>query len=777
MKLSLAMIVKGTAEEAAHLEKSLNNVKGVFDEQVIVANTPDGKVDPTIRKVCDKYGAYMYTAKWNKDFSEMRNLSFEKCTGDMIFWFDADDTVNNPKGIRQVAENTPGDVDAVVMNYLYEVDEDGAVRTEHTRERLIRNNGAFVWRKRIHENLESTRTVNRADCDDVWVIHHAGQDRWEDSVKRNIEILQLEMEDEKGNPDPRTMFYLAACYLDLGRYEEALQLYELYLTISGWDQERSQAWCQVASIKRKLDKPREAMDAYLQAILEDEDNREPYVCLGEMYYQDSKWDKAIKWLEMALRRKRRKTTTISNPLQVTYRPLVYLADSYFNLGKIDEAIRAMNEARKYKQDNITAEMLDTYKKVKGHQLAAQTIVDLAKFLELEGETNKSKILLDKVVPKSLVDNPFLMNIRGKYFKPKKWPKNSVVIFTGNCVIGEWGPWSLETGIGGSEEATIRLSKRLKEQGYQVTVYSTPGARAGDYDGVQWRNYWEFDGRDSFDILIGWRNPWLFDVPLKARKKYLWLHDVMPVGEFTKERLDNLDKVILLSKYHRSLFPNIPDNKVFMSANGIDAEEFDGSETCTRNPHKIIFASSHVRGLAHVLDIWPEVKKAVPDAEFHFFYGRQSFVAVNKDNPERMEWLAKQEARMKELDGVFDHGKVSQQEIAKETMSSGIWAYPCPFPEISCITAMKCQAGGAVPVASNFAALNETIQYGVKMPMLDDNGVGVWNKDISEKYKVALIDMLQDTTKQEEIRQEMIPWAKQQFSWTTVAKQWKEEFDK
>lgn len=778
MKLSLAMIAKGTAEEAAHLEKSLKSVEGVFDEIVLVANLSDpSKIDPIFDKIAKDYKATLYKEKWNGDFSEMRNLSFERCTGDIIFWMDADDIIDKPKKLREVAEAMPLEVDAVTMNYKYDVDEYGNTKTEHIKERFIRNNGVFRWHKRIHENLEPSRRANTATCDEFEVIHATTEQRSDESILRNIELLELELKDEGADPDPRTMFYLAACYVDAGQLERALELYQLYLQLSGWDQERSQAWCMIGGIYKKLDKEKEAKDAYLQAIIEDEDNKQPYASIAEIYYNNKKYEKAIKWVELCLRRPERKTTVVTNPLQVTYLPLIIYADSKFNLGEIPEAIKYAEAAYKIRPDKLTKEMLETYKKVNGHQLAATAIADLAKFLEVTGEKSKARILLNKVVPKDLQDNPFLLNIRKHYFKPKKWPEKSVVIFTGDCIIGGWGPWSLKTGIGGSEEAIIRLSKRLTEQGYQVTVYSMPGAKAGEYDGVTWKNYWEFDGRDEFDVLVGWRNPWMFDTKYNARKSYLWLHDVMPEGEFTEERLNNLDKVLVLSNYHRSLFPNIPDNKIWLSANGIDGEEFDGSETHERNLHSIIFASSHVRGLPHILEIWPDVKKAVPDAEFHFYYGRDSYVAVHKDNPERLEWLEKQEQLMEELDGVYDHGRVSQAEIAEATMSCGIWAYPCPFPEISCITAMKSQAGGAVPVASNFAALNETIQYGVKMPMLDDNGVGVWNEEIRDKYKEALIDMLKDTDKQESIRKEMIPWAKKNFSWTQVAKDWITEFEK
>lgn len=778
MKLSLSMIVKATADEADYLQNALLSTKGIFDEIVIVANTPKGvKIAPEIEEVCARFNAKTIEAEWKEDFAEMRNLSFDNCTGDLIFWMDSDDVIDKPQKLRELADELNPAIDAVFFDYLYEIDEYGAIKVSHWRERLIRNNGAFVWKGRLHETLIETRVTNKVKNEEVKIIHKSQEERRDKATERNVRILQKQLEDEGNSPDPRTMFYLAACYVDLGMYDDAKELYTLYLKLSGWPQERAQALCQLASLSRKSDNNKEATDYYLQAIKEDPDNREPYISIAEMYLLDQKFDKAVTWAEMGMQRPESDSMTVQNPLSVSYRPLLIYAEAQFNLGKIDAALNATKKAQQIRNDDLTKQMYETYNTVKGHQLVANAFVDLARYLDAHNEKDKAKLLFDKAIPENIQDNPYILNMRKKYFEPKVWPKKSVVIFTGNCIIGNWGPWSLKDGIGGSEEAIIRLSKRLSEQGYSVTVFSMPGAQAGTYEGVEWKNYWEFDERDKFDVLIGWRNPWIFEHKFNARKSYLWLHDVMEVGEFTPERLDNLDKVIVLSKYHRSLFPNIPDNKIWMSANGIDAEEFDGSETHERNPHRIIFASSHVRGLAHLLDMWKDVKREVPEAELHFYYGRNSFVAVHKDNPERLEWLEKIEKQMEELPDVYDHGKVSQKEIAEATMSSGIWAYPCPFPEISCITAMKSQAGGAVPVSSNFAALNETVQFGEKMHMEDDSGVGLWDANIAREYKTRLIYMLKDVKKQEKIRKEMIPWAKKHFSWTNVATLWIKEFEK
>lgn len=122
-----------------------------------------------------------------------------------------------------------------------------------------------------------------------------------------------------------------------------------------------------------------------------------------------------------------------------------------------------------------------------------------------------------------------------------------------------------------------------------------------------------------------------------------------------------------------------------------------------------------------------------------------------------------------LDGVTDHGKVGQDVIVDQIKSAGVWAYPCFFPEISCITAMKAQAGGAVPVTSNYAALDETVQNGIKLNMPE------WNRDTEKLYKDELISLLQNPQKQKEIRETMIPNSQRAFGWKRVAEEWISEW--
>lgn len=105
------------------------------------------------------------------------------------------------------------------------------------------------------------------------------------------------------------------------------------------------------------------------------------------------------------------------------------------------------------------------------------------------------------------------------------------------------------------------------------------------------------------------------------------------------------------------------------------------------------------------------------------------------------------------------------------MSAGLWLYPTHFTEISCITAMKAQAAGAVPVTMTVAALDETVQHGYKIsfPIADTRSVTA--------FENITVDLLNDHEKQEKIRVPMMEWAKAFFDWKNVAKSWDDLFKK
>lgn len=800
--IAAILIVKIDEQEINHLQNCLESIKGRVDGIFLNFNHKPSQKPPKqlIERIEQLARAYNYEyiiTGWHNNFAEARNANLAQVPKeyDWIIWLDTDDKVKHPEKIREVAKESKN-FDCVFVDYDYDHDEHGNVTTTHLVGRLFKNNGSHHWNPKtsVHETLVETRSVSQGMTHDFVVIHQAQEERTQASFQRNIKMLEDQLKREAKDPDPRTFFYLASTYMDAGDLESAKELFKDYLEMSGWDQERSLALTKLGRIYEAQDNRADAKIAFARAIAEDPSTPDPRIELASLEVGMEQWTKARSWLEYVLKMDKNQTTLERNPLSYTFRAYILLAEVYLNLGGefLPKATKFAKKALKYKKnDPAVKEYAETTERlVADRELLIKTV---NKYKKLRKKNKQKALAVLEALPEHLKDNPVVSQLM-QVDKPFKWPKKSIAIMTGDTALDEWGPWSLKDGIGGSEEAIIRLAPKLAKLGYKVVVYAKPGARTGLYDGVVWRNYWDCNLKDEFDIFIAWRAPFIFEKKIKARKSYLWMHDVMEPGEFTSNRIANFTKCILLSKYHRSLFPMIPDEKVLLSANGIDPEEFqtiisssDAEMTVDnpsqlkrvdlpikRDPHKIFYGSSHVRGLAYLYQIWPEVKKAVPDATLDVYYGRESYDKVHKGNPERMKWMDDMIQKAKELEGVTDHGKVSQDKIVREGFSSGLWAYPCPFPEIYCITAIKSQASGAIPVATNFAALDETIQFGTKIKIPNDGNVGRADKKFLNEYKEKLIWWLQHPKEQEKIRPAMQKWAKTK-SWTAVSEQWDSEF--
>lgn len=181
-------------------------------------------------------------------------------------------------------------------------------------------------------------------------------------------------------------------------------------------------------------------------------------------------------------------------------------------------------------------------------------------------------------------------------------------------------------------------------------------------------------------------------------------------------------------------------------------------------NKVIYASSYDRGLTTLLELWPEVRKEVPDAELDIFYGWNSYDAVNKSNPEMMKWKWQMIRKLNQLkdEGVKEHGRVTHEELAEKFKEAKVWAYPTEFTEIHCITALKAQEAGCIPVTTGCYALKETVvnnKYTVECEDISTN---------SEKRKEFVKQLVSALRSEDEVVEKV-----KGVYWEDVAKQWEE----
>lgn len=799
-KIAFSLMVKHS-EQPEMVKRCISSV-APFVDAVFLTITKNSETDDTkgIEEVAKEFNAKVSYFDWVDDFAQARNFAFSQISPKeygWIYWQDVDDVLQKGDNLRKVLQDAMmSDWAAVFFSYWYQVDidENGMIKNvviEHKRERLVKNDGTFKWIGAIHETLIEQRKATKVFRDECVVVHLTNGERQNVNIGRNIRILEaaLKREDRK---DPRTVMYLAKAYFDRGKLnpepekgkidmELAKNLFLEYLEgsgkpgttgyreSSGWGEERSSAWAYMSDIYRIHGDYKTALKASFNAIAEDPKFPAYYLDIAMTYTILQQWDKAEHWLNVAKNIPLPNTTLIVNPRDLKTR---YLEVEYHIAFARQDIPRATDAAAKLKEilPNLPGleQRLQYISALNYSNKAAQSLVFLARYLEDMGEPHKIANLIN-AAPNSIEQEQFMSQMRHKYLPPRIWGRDEIAIICGPG-FEKWSPKNVTQGIGGSEEAVIYQARELTKLGYKVTVYGDPRDDAATYENVAYRPWYEMNSRDGFNIVILWRAVQYADSNLSARQTYLWLHDVPANPEFTEERLKKIDKIFVLSEYHKSLLRVVkdgqmvppPDDKVVVTANGIT--EVKINKKWERKPHSLIWTSSYDRGLPYLLNMWPDIKKEVSDATLDIYYGWNLYDSIHRDNPARMQWKEKVSALMQQ-EGITHHGRVGHKDLHKALAKHDIWSYPTDFQEISCISGMKAQAYGSIPVVTDFAALKETVQHGKKI------SVDITTPEGQEEYKQNLIAMLKDDKAREELRPVMMKDAQEKFAWSKVAAAW------
>lgn len=313
-----------------------------------------------------------------------------------------------------------------------------------------------------------------------------------------------------------------------------------------------------------------------------------------------------------------------------------------------------------------------------------------------------------------------------------------------CPAGweRWHPADIDTrGLGGSETAAARLADHLSRQGWHVTLYGD--LEVGGWRSVTMRHADTFDPMEPRDLLIVQRSAIPFTVEHRARRAMLWVHDT-DFGPLTGRAAANLDDVLCLSRWHerhlRFLYPPIAD-KLRRIRNGIEpAVAAAARDAAGERQPRVVYSSSPDRGLDALLDVWPAVRRRVPDAELACCYA-DVYNRVADLDPRVAAHRDRLRQRIADLEdqGVTQLGSLPQPGLALLMAESRAWAHPSmtpegPFHETSCIGAMEAQAAGCAVVASGWGALPETVRVG----MLVEDGDG-WLDGFAAEIVRALTD--------------------------------------
>jgi len=348
------------------------------------------------------------------------------------------------------------------------------------------------------------------------------------------------------------------------------------------------------------------------------------------------------------------------------------------------------------------------------------------------------------------------------------------------LMGKWDPFNTKTGLPGSEECAVYASEELARRGHKVKVYMSPPDESiwkSPFSNPQWipEELWNDDeNKEEYDMVLMWRR---FDINTgrkRSKKVLLWPHDSpgYPIGS----KFPNFDGVCILSEHQRRQFLNTFNgfDKIpyIICGNGIVPEQFEG-EIVKDNPYSIGYFSNYARGLAVLLLIWPEIKREYPEATLSICYGRETW---NTLHPHLLEQLIQMIEKYKSL-GVTEYGKVGHEHLASIMKNTSVWAYSANIQgmgETFCITAIKCQAAGCIPVTTRIGALNETVH--IEAP----SSPNIISMESVQQYKEILLKTLgrirdtdNDIIKTE--RQKYKDFA-MQFTWSACIDKWLELYN-
>jgi glycosyltransferase involved in cell wall biosynthesis len=402
------------------------------------------------------------------------------------------------------------------------------------------------------------------------------------------------------------------------------------------------------------------------------------------------------------------------------------------------------------------------------------------------------------LPKAIASHSTIVGFRNARLVKETSSGRDLVISCGNSVY-EWNPALLERKgkgfAGGAEEAVISLSRELAKLGWNVTVYNNCGNKAirdvvpYNENGVMrhgvvtYRPAWERNLRDRQDVVILWRYPKPLDTVINAPKIFVDLHEAVPMDEFTSTRLQQTTRIFVKTRFHRSLFPNIPDSKIAIIPNGIDLSVLESNPPVKKEPYLMINTSSAERSMDVLPRLFREVKKRVPQARLQWAYGWDPYRACRyedrREKKEKLEWM-KQTQKEIDQSGIETLGRLNQRDVGKLYQRASILAYPTEVAEVDCMSVKKAQAAECFPITTDFGALAESAPFGWKVHSAKT--LDSWKKPCQFHFG------LEDEHKQQEWvdlcvqaldsggplvdRAEVKEWSRQ-FAWHKIAARWNE----
>ena len=720
------------------------------------------------------------------DFGHNRTLALERAFNktDFLLVFDADDELHGTVRI-------PANVEFDEYHLKFGQPNSGM---NYTRTQLINNRKRFKYFSVLHEFISCQDPTPARVCildGDYYLIsgRTGARNRDPDKYLKDATILASAHADALAKGDDlykRYAFYCANSYRDCGKYADAIKWYEITLSQDNWVQEKYLACLYAFQCYDALKQKETGFFYLVKAFAYDKERVEclypllVHYCCEEMHEMAYNYYRMVKMTTITNNAGKLFVETDKAGFFVPYY-MIIVADrvgdrecgvrmyekiftekhrtfSVWHLRNLIFNLRFFINHVKPEALNAFATLANDYLKfVIDNGVPANTFDDLTAPLNTR-TVNQTRVVKEKTLSKHA-------------FKHSR----NILFYTGFC-NAEWNYSEMKVGaLGGSEKAVAHLSKELgqlfkAENGY--TVYVAGHVRAEElaecnvkYVGL--KDLPDLLSKTEFHTVICSRYISFLEIYGNAcsfYQFYIWAHDtrLLPYGcdlsdaAIIEKWADCIDGCVCQTPWHAgqyaAFYPALA-SKLCIINNGIDLTLFPAPQA--KQPGKFMYTSRTERGLARILELWPEVVAAVPGATLAV--STYEVFPCNDEERHIQARIAQLNESLNPENRIQHLGKLNPAQLYAEMSTAEYWLYPTNWPETSCITAMEMLMSGVLCLYYPVAGLTDTM-----------NGCGI---QVAPGTEVETLRKLAHNDQgKEALRQQGRAYA-ERCGWSTRAQQW------
>jgi tetratricopeptide (TPR) repeat protein len=410
-RIGMALIVR---DAATTIEACLASFARHVDHVAILDTGSTDDTPQLAAVLLEQIDGLDYTLKrgdWPGDFAEARRQAEQLLPPDLdwIGWADADDEIHGAEHLRQLADQAPPDISALVFDYDYAQDENGQCVCRLKRERLVRR-GHGHWDGRVHEAQTIQGLVQQVPAGLVEWRHRKPLDQAGASNTRNLRILRAWVKAEPANP--RVLMYLGTELMARGQWKPAIRYLRRYLQqVTTWDEERAQVHRKLAVCLANTGDPRGAVRVALDALAVLPSWPDSALTLAEAHYELREPAKAVHWAQVVLAGGTPDTLLIINPLDYLVQPHVVLAGAHAALGDTDRAIHHAEQVLAVQPGHpAIRNAYEGWRAGRKREQTASTFLACAEMLVQHDEQLKALDVL-RSVPYYAIDHPRVVALR------------------------------------------------------------------------------------------------------------------------------------------------------------------------------------------------------------------------------------------------------------------------------------------------------------------------------------------------------------------------------